>query len=151
MQGKIGSKDFIMGIIAISVVLIGFTGLVTAQYYDDPFYYDFFYGVWCLVCNVIGGIIVVATAVWVYSDARSKVGPQGKISKATPITWVICIILLWIICFPWYLLVRGNLRNHEPQKGFGNKTYHCKHCGRYELFWVPRAKKWFCRACKKYN
>jgi hypothetical protein len=56
-------------------------------------------------------LIVIGTTIWVGFDA-SKRDWTGRSGTAT---YVVGCILLWIVCFPWYLSVR----NKVPLKGQG--------------------------------
>ena len=42
------------------------------------------------------GGFVLATSLWVFSDARGKGIPK-------PVGWAIACVLLWMVFFPWYL------------------------------------------------
>ena len=101
-------RNMITGLVAfISVISIS-AGLAAAQTSGD-----FFLDYYCNVCNIIGYVVVILCAIWVYSDAKDKVGPNGKISKASPLVWAICVFLLWIICFPWYVIIRNDRRKYS--------------------------------------
>jgi hypothetical protein len=55
-------------------------------------------------------ILVVASALWVGTDAAKllKTGtPKEALGNTSPIAWAIGCILLWIVAFPWYLIVRA--------------------------------------------
>jgi len=63
-------------------------------------------------------LIVIATSIWVYFDARkigikriSRENPGGKnIMNMGPVGWAICTLLLWIVMFPVYLIKRPGLK-----------------------------------------
>ena len=68
------------------------------------------------IAYVIGRFVMlisVILAVWVARDVQSKVGPNGKISFGTPLVWGICVFLIWIVFFPWYLVVRNDKQKYR--------------------------------------
>jgi hypothetical protein len=58
-------------------------------------------------------LVVLVTAIWVYSDARSigvKKGQLKGFADLGPAGWFIATLLLWIVAFPLYLAKRGTLK-----------------------------------------
>lgn len=56
---------------------------------------------------------VIASDLWVYEDARRRalagapvVLGTGAVRIATPMTWFVACLALWIVFFPLYLLAR---------------------------------------------
>jgi hypothetical protein len=54
--------------------------------------------------------IVLATAAWVYKDAKASAGrgrpivsSVGSVQLSTPIAWFVGCLLLWEFCFPLYI------------------------------------------------
>ncbi|WP_328360216.1 hypothetical protein OG976_07900 [Mycobacterium sp. NBC_00419] len=54
--------------------------------------------------------IVLATAAWVYTDAKASAGrghpivsSVGSVEIKTPIAWFLACVLLWEFCFPLYI------------------------------------------------
>jgi hypothetical protein len=54
--------------------------------------------------------IVLATAAWVYKDARASAGrcrpivsSVGSVQLSTPVAWFVACLLLWELCFPLYI------------------------------------------------
>jgi hypothetical protein len=61
-------------------------------------------------------LIVLGTSIWVYFDAK-KLGATAtgkwyskKFEQWGPADWMIGCLLLWIICFPIYLIKRPGLK-----------------------------------------
>ncbi|SDP29240.1 MATE family efflux transporter [Desulforhopalus singaporensis] len=58
-------------------------------------------------------LVVVASAIWVYFDAKS-IGAERGLSNGFlnmgPIGWAMCVAILWIICFPLYLFKRSDIK-----------------------------------------
>jgi hypothetical protein len=59
-------------------------------------------------------LVIVATALWVYADARTQsqrgnpvVCSIGVLEGNSPTTWFIACLILWILFFPTYVVVRG--------------------------------------------
>lgn len=59
-------------------------------------------------------LMVIGTSVWVYFDA-TKIGVKKTGEKAKdfkfhvdmgPVGWMVCCLLLWIVAFPAYLILR---------------------------------------------
>ncbi|WP_167098330.1 hypothetical protein [Mycobacterium sp. DL592] len=55
-------------------------------------------------------VIVLATAAWVYRDAKASAGrgrpvvsSVGSVQLSTPIAWFLACVLLWEFCFPLYI------------------------------------------------
>jgi hypothetical protein len=53
-------------------------------------------------------LVYVGTTVWVVSDASRRDWSQNSFAK-TPATWALGMLLGWIIVFPVYLFMRGNV------------------------------------------
>jgi len=57
-------------------------------------------------------LAILASAVWVFFDARQiteqKRLPEGPMEQS-PLVWAIAVALLWIVCFPLYLVQRGKV------------------------------------------
>jgi hypothetical protein len=58
--------------------------------------------------------IVFATAVWVYTDAKTSagrgrpiVGSVGSVQLSTPVAWFFACLLLWELFFPLYIDCRS--------------------------------------------
>ena len=68
------------------------------------------------VLSKLTWIISIAMAMLVFKDAESKVGVDGKISFASPAIWAICVFLVWILFFPWYIIVRNDKKKHKKSK-----------------------------------
>jgi hypothetical protein len=49
--------------------------------------------------------VQVATSVWVGFDARNRDFSDSKIARS-PKAWVVGCLLLWLVCFPLYLMTR---------------------------------------------
>ena len=133
----------------IALAVSMFSGLGAAQYYDD---YSYTY---CSVCNILMFVIVLVTCIWVYIDGTNIAGPDGKVLHTSPILWALCVFLLWIICFPWYLYARHkHLQETEQLRRMAAKRQPvqtipaCKNCGA-PLEWLPEKKAWICRKCAK--
>jgi hypothetical protein len=54
--------------------------------------------------------IVLATAAWVYKDAKAFavrghpiVSSVGSLQLSTPMAWFIACVVLWELCFPLYI------------------------------------------------
>ena len=54
--------------------------------------------------------IVLATAAWVYKDAKASAGrgrpivsSVGSLQLSTPVAWFVGCLLLWELCFPLYI------------------------------------------------
>ena len=58
-------------------------------------------------------VIILASAIWVYFDARNigvKKGLVPGMGNMGPAGWFVVTLLLWIIGFPMYLLYRGKFK-----------------------------------------
>ncbi len=69
-------------------------------------------GMLIAILLVVG--IVLATAAWVYKDARVSAGrgrpivsSVGSVQLSTPMAWFLACLLLWEFCFPLYIDSRG--------------------------------------------
>ncbi|OBK28309.1 hypothetical protein A5634_20595 [Mycobacterium asiaticum] len=58
--------------------------------------------------------IVLATALWVYADARAHAGrgrpvvsSVGSLQLTTPVAWFLGCLVLWETIFPHYIDMRG--------------------------------------------
>jgi len=65
-------------------------------------------------------IIVVATSIWVLIDAQTIGVKKGQIEgmgNMGPWSWTIACLLLWIVCFPFYLAKRSEFKraNSSPK------------------------------------
>ena len=73
------------------------------------------------------GLIVVATSIWVYFDARAlgaRRGLQSGLADMSPLGWALASLLLWIVAFPFYVANRGALRDaaqKNPARRFSGK------------------------------
>ncbi len=59
-------------------------------------------------------LVVIATDLWVYSDAKAHrergtpvVFSAGSLNVDTPAAWCLGCLLLWILFFPLYVTRRG--------------------------------------------
>lgn len=58
------------------------------------------------------GIVVIVSSIWVYFDARRIGASRGLVPgffDLGPLAWALVCLLLWIIGFPAYLLMRGKI------------------------------------------
>ncbi len=58
-------------------------------------------------------LIIIVSAVWVYIDAKSIGAEKGKLTglgNMGPLSWALCVLLLWIISFPLYLIKRSDIK-----------------------------------------
>lgn len=58
-------------------------------------------------------LIVVGTSIWVWIDAKAigaKKGQQEGLLDMGPFGWFLSCLLLWIICFPAYLVKRSEIK-----------------------------------------
>ena len=63
---------------------------------------------------VLLSLLVLGTSVWVYFDATNigvkKTGEKAQTGKfhvdMGPVGWAVCCLLLWIVAFPAYLILR---------------------------------------------
>ncbi|MDF2824480.1 MAG: hypothetical protein K0R68_1888 [Mycobacterium sp.] len=69
-------------------------------------------GVLFIVVVLLGALL--ATAMWVYADARTSakrgrpvVSTVGRYQLRTPASWFVACLLLWELCIPLYLDTRG--------------------------------------------
>ena len=65
-------------------------------------------GMLIAILLVVG--IVLATAAWVYKDAKASAGrgrpivsSVGSLQLSTPVAWFVACLLLWELCFPLYI------------------------------------------------
>jgi hypothetical protein len=63
-----------------------------------------------LIAILVLGVIVLATAAWVYKDAKASAGrgrpivsSVGSVQLSTPMAWFVACLLLWEFCFPLYI------------------------------------------------
>ena len=63
-----------------------------------------------LLPNPTISLIVLGSAIWAAFDS-SKINLHKYKSgiSCKPVILFICIVALWIIAFPWYLIVRGKI------------------------------------------
>jgi energy-coupling factor transporter transmembrane protein EcfT len=73
--------------------------------------------------KVIGMLVVLIIAFWVFSDARSR----GK-SISVAFGWFLGTLLLLIFFLPLWLIVRPK---RYPDVVIVNKPKLCAHCGKY--------------------
>ena len=88
----------------------------------------------------MGGLIflmVIATSIWVYFDAKAigvKKGQLSGIANMGPVGWFFACLGLWIIAFPVYLGKRAEFKRiNGVQAGQSpNRSPRlCSHCGKY--------------------
>ncbi len=93
--------------------------------------------------EIIVFFIIIATAIWVYIDAKSIGIKKGQLSgfcDMTPLSWALCVLLLWIVAFPLYLIKRPEIKaavGGTPiiQKGIPQSTLN-KVCKYITIFWT---------------
>ena len=54
-------------------------------------------------------LLIIATSIWVYFDARSIKARSGFIKGVfnfEPSTWMLLCLLFWVFAFPFYLVQR---------------------------------------------
>jgi hypothetical protein len=84
-------------------------------------------------------LLVLGTSIWVLIDA-SRIGVKKAAQKPQtgrlqadvgPVGWFIFCLLVWIIAFPYYLVVRSQLRKKCPQclGVVPDGARKCMHCG----------------------
>ena len=63
-----------------------------------------------LIAVLLVVCIVLATAAWVYKDAKASAGrgrpivsSVGSLQLSTPTAWFLACLLLWELCFPLYI------------------------------------------------
>jgi hypothetical protein len=63
-----------------------------------------------LIAILVVVVIVLATAAWVYRDAKASAGrgrpivsSVGSLQLSTPMAWFVACVLLWEFCFPLYI------------------------------------------------
>lgn len=58
-------------------------------------------------------LIVIGTAIWVFTDAKAIGVKKGQIKgffDFSPAGWLIACLILWIVAFPVYLAKRGEFK-----------------------------------------
>jgi hypothetical protein len=63
--------------------------------------------------DVIIGLVVLGTSIWVLIDAKAIGVKKGQIKgmgNLGPWAWFFVCLLLWIIGFPFYLAKRGEFK-----------------------------------------
>jgi hypothetical protein len=58
-------------------------------------------------------LVPIVTSVWVYFDAKHIGAQKGQlkgIANMGPVGWFISCLGIWIIAFPFYLAMRGELK-----------------------------------------
>jgi len=58
-------------------------------------------------------IMVIATSIWVLVDAKTIGVKKGQITgmgNMGPWSWFFGCLLLWIVCFPFYVAKRGEFK-----------------------------------------
>lgn len=68
----------------------------------------------------VGFALLLGCAAWVYSDAKER-------GSSSPALWATGVILLWIVFFPLYLIMRPK----KQQQGPLTVQKKCPHCGTY--------------------
>lgn len=74
--------------------------------------------------NWIIAIIIVASIIWAYFDARAigvKSGLVKGMADQNISAWIGGMILLWIVFFPFYLIKRGEFKKINNSQGLGAK------------------------------
>lgn len=66
-------------------------------------------------------VVVICISAWVYSDASSR-------NSSHPVLWSIGVLLMFIIFFPLYLIMRPSKTNTTLTKA---APMLCPHCGKY--------------------
>ncbi|MDD2709716.1 MAG: hypothetical protein PHV34_17145 [Verrucomicrobiae bacterium] len=64
-------------------------------------------------------LVVLGTSIWVYIDARNigvKKGQLKGVADMGPIGWLAVCLGLWIVGFPYYLLVRSQYKKLNPPR-----------------------------------
>ncbi len=55
-------------------------------------------------------LVIVGTIVWMGCDSSVNEIPCTRSKPYSawngPVQWVLCAVLLWLVCFPWYLVLR---------------------------------------------
>ena len=99
------------------------------------------------IINLILMAVVILSTIWVYFDTSKhkikKIKGESGFFNVSAITWVFATLILWIICFPAYLLKRKSLieksmqntvkiKNHNTiqSQNFRPKNFmFCSNCG----------------------
>jgi hypothetical protein len=56
-------------------------------------------------------VTVIGTALWAaFDSSKIKLAQYKSAMPYKPVTVFLCVILLWIIAFPWYLAVRYRIK-----------------------------------------
>ena len=61
------------------------------------------------VFTVVMFLLVIGTSIWVYFDATTIGVTKGQLSGVfdmSPTAWAFACLLIWIVCFPAYLVKR---------------------------------------------
>jgi hypothetical protein len=82
-------------------------------------------------------IVIIATSIWVFVDAK-KIGVRKGlitgIANMNPGTWLIACLFLWIISFPIYLIKRSDFIKAVAAEGQTNSgpsgMVFCRGCGK---------------------
>lgn len=62
-------------------------------------------------------VVVVATAIWVYFDAKSLGVTRGDGAlSANPSGWLLVTLVLWIVGFPLYLAMRPEFKRRAASR-----------------------------------
>lgn len=72
----------------------------------------------------IGVVFLIISAAWVYSDAKDR-------NSSSPILWAVGVIMLWIIFFPLYFIMRPKKVIVISQPPPPLKSSLCPYCGKY--------------------
>ena len=118
--GRIMKRSIMNNMTMVLVIgfsmLILFSSNVMGQTTEDETTYSFLYAF-----GRVMWLFFIALAIWVYRDAEDKVGRNGTIRKASPAVWAICVFFIWIIFFPWYLMVRNDKSKYYGHSSKGKK------------------------------
>jgi hypothetical protein len=74
--------------------------------------------------NWIIAIIIIASIVWAYFDAKAIGVKKGMVKGLADMNiggWIGGMILLWIVVFPLYLIKRGGFKKRNNSQGLGVK------------------------------
>ena len=70
----------------------------------------------------LGIVFLIISAAWVYSDAKDR-------NSSSPVLWAVGVIMLWIIFFPLYFIMRP--KKSTPPSLLQQKPSLCPYCGKY--------------------
>lgn len=70
----------------------------------------------------IGWLLVIITSVWMAVDSNQIKIREYKTGLAVhPALIFLFSLMIWIVCFPWYLSVRHKIKNGEMPKNDGQR------------------------------